>query len=551
MLSWPAVALGLVALAALLFALQRLRARPRVVALAGAWLWQAAAGAAPRRVLFDRFHRWLAYLLALAIASALWVAFAQPEWRAAGDARRHVFFLDASAAMTAPDRFAAARRALLADVATLPRADRTVVLGGPTPALLLAPGEDVAVLRGRLARVAPGIFPSTFADWQAMGGALDGADRRPMTLHYYGPDDVAPPPGARLVTGYRAPPIPGNRGIVALGVSPAASGTAGRADVLVRTAAAGVAPGAGDLRFTLDGRRLDANRARTIAPGTLLLTDVPAAGGRLHATLAGNDGFAADDSATIAIPDRRPVRVAIADGVPDAIRRVVSLDPALRIVAPGDAQVIVRRAGQAVGRTLPAFEIADPGAQTDAFAITDPAGDDDAVLARAIDGLGVTQIDAGRLADDLSRPVAVAIARGPQRRVGVWADVFAPGSAFVQSRAMPLFVSQSLHWLAGSPPWLSYASAGRPLPTVGADGIAAGRDLPFPLAAGDVQVAGRSVPVSLTAPAVTRGVAAPARMAAAGGGWMRFPDPLAQLLLAVALLLLAVEWVLLAKRRIP
>jgi uncharacterized membrane protein YedE/YeeE len=110
-----AVLIGAGALAGLLFVLQILKARQKQVRIAAAGLWAQAARVAPLRVFRQRFQRWLAYLLVLAIALLLWTAGARPELSPRRDTARHVFYLDATAGLTGSDQFDRARSALIAD----------------------------------------------------------------------------------------------------------------------------------------------------------------------------------------------------------------------------------------------------------------------------------------------------------------------------------------------------------------------------------------------------------------------------------------------------
>ena len=61
------IAIGALVLAGVLFALQHLKVRQRLVRLPAAALWIKAAGEAPARVMRQRFRYWLAYLVALVI----------------------------------------------------------------------------------------------------------------------------------------------------------------------------------------------------------------------------------------------------------------------------------------------------------------------------------------------------------------------------------------------------------------------------------------------------------------------------------------------------
>ncbi len=569
--SWSAltVALGALAFAAILFGLQRLRAHRRVVRIASAPLWSQAARAIPPRVLGGRFRRPLAFLLALLIALALWLAASRPEPTATSDGRFHHFVLDASALMTQGDSFARARAALAAQLTAVRARDRDVQLDDGT--LLLAAGEDSALLPGRLKGMEAVPRPSGFQAWLSR----TRAERRhgAVTVQYFGHRAVfesaplyGPRPDAatRLIAGMLVDPVARNHGIVALGVSPAASGAWGQADVLVGLWDSGdPAPSLDRVRLRLAGRALTPAAVDALGQGRYLLRGVPAEGQSLDVAWREGDGFAADDSAAIRIPDRRAVAVAVGPGVPATILRALRLDPAFRIVAADAAQVVVRTANdRTTGGSRPALILTDPSAEAATFVVTAPADGNDVALADRLDALGLRQIDAGSLADDLGRAVAVREgATGRVRSIAAWRTVFSERTAFARSPALPLFVSQSLRWLAGPTPWIPYAQAATMLVDQSAlyglsadPGLDARRlgDGVYLSRAGDIDIAGQRIAVSLTDAATSRlaAVTGPAgrRDDPVPGG---YPDPWISILLLAAALLLALEWRLFQRGWMP
>ncbi|MBD8678388.1 hypothetical protein [Sphingomonas sp. CFBP 13720] len=563
--SWSAavVASGALVIAALLFVLQRLRVQRRRVALAAAPLWSQAARAAPPRVLGGRFRRPLSFVLALAIALALWLAASRPESTAPPAGGVHLFYLDASALMTGDGAFARARTDLVRQASAVPPRARRVVLGDPSATTLLAAGEDGALLPARLDGVRPGLYPSAFARWLAQ---RDPAT--PVTIHYFGHravfDAARRANGrVRLVPGFLADPVAANRGIVELGVSPAASGAWDRADVFVAiTDSAARAPRPDDLRLRLGDAALSPARIEAAGDGRFVVRDVPATGKALEVALQRGDDFTADDRASILIPDLRPVRVAIGAGVPATIERVLRLDPAFRIVTADAAQVVVRLAGTP-GDRLPSLILTDPVAEPATFVVTSPAGDGDVALADRMDSLGLRGIDAGVLADDLGRSVALREGTPTTvRSVSAWRSLFDGRTAFARSSTLPLFVSQTLRWLARPTPWVPYAKAGEPLvdqsaldgladdPALREQGLGDGVYLPE---AGRTVIAGREVRVALADRETSR--LAAARPAAASpvadvssGSLI---DLLFPALLLVAFTLLAFEWRLFQRGWMP
>lgn len=463
---WAVVA-GALGLAALLFGLQILKARQKRVRIAAAGLWAQAARVTPLRVFRQRFQRWPAYLLILAIALLLWIAGARPEMTPGRDAADHVFYLDASAGLMGRDDLAQARRALIADARNTEPARRTVYLDGAVATPLLQPGENLALLSQRLNGVRARTAPSNFAHAVA-GRELDGAasSGRTSVVHYYGAwagaRTAATSAGRRLVYGYLAAPTPDNRGIVALGASPAASGDAGRADVLVEAIVAdgGRLP-ADALRFSRDGR--DVAVETLVRPdGRLIVRDVIADGSLFSVRLARSDAFPADDQAALRLPDRRPVRVALSPGAPAAVVRAVRLNPAFSVTAPQDAQVVVRRASERFGGDRPALVVTQAGDQS-AFVFTYGADEAEPDLSGALDALGVSAVETQALARTTRRDVSAETRPGQQRSVAVWSTLFDDAGGFSAAASFPLFVSRTLSWLADTGPWIPYVQAGTDL----------------------------------------------------------------------------------------
>lgn len=552
-----AVLTGAAALAALLFALQILKARQKRVRIAAAGLWAQAARVAPLRVFRQRFQRWLAYLLILAIALLLWTAGARPELTPDRDAARHVFYLDASAGLTGRDDFQRARRALIADVRATEPSRRSVYLGDATGTPLLRPGENIALLTRRLDGVEAQARPSGFARFVATGPvdpiAVPSQGERTV-VHYYGawPSGAAahPATGTELVWGYLAEPVTGNRGVVALGARPAASGAADRADILVQAVdARGAAVSAEALRFSRDGRDLSV-QATVLPGGALMIRDVVADGSLFAVRLTRGDDFPADDRAALRLPSRGVLKVALSSGTPAALRQVVRLDAGLSEVPADQADVVVRRAGEGFGAGLPALVLT--GTDGPAFRLTYAQVEDAPDLAADAETLGLADLDAASLAQRTNRAVAVEAGSGPRRGLSVWSVLFDDGRGFTTSADFPVFVSRSLRWLSDPKPWIPYAAAGTTLVDqsdlygLAADRRIAARALNGDLylgAAGETRIGDLSTTVSLLDRTATLDAARP-RPADVVVAPVRGPavDLFFTLLVLLAGLLLLLEW---------
>lgn len=534
------IAAGAVVLAGLLFALNRLRTRDRVVHRATASLWQQAARAAPPAMLVERFRRLPAYLLALAIALLLWFGAAGPERADAPGDAMHVFYLDAAAPMLSGDAFTEAKRALIADTGAVPAGRRIVHVGDADNSTLLLPGEPLSLLAKRLEGVRAAPRASGFADWTARS-ATDEASGRPIAIRYYGSASAAAearstlPASIRLAMGYLVAPVPHNRGIVAFGASPAASGAWDKADVSIAAVAADGAPIGVDM---LRSHGFGTASLDPLGHGRFIVRDIPADGRQVTVSLAA-DTFPADDRATLTLPLRRPTRVALSPAVLQTIRAVVRLDPGSAIVAAAQAEMVVRHAGERFGTGLPALILSDPGGQADTFVFGSPDEGERAALADGLDRLGLADLDAVRLANDLRRPVAVGFRSTPIRTISVWGSLFDGSASFAASRAMPLFVTQGMRWLAGPASKIPDATpGGAAIGQAGAVGLAP-------------EIGATMVATSLLDRRETLSAASPAPPADPADDAGPSRDRVFTVLMAIAAALLALEWVLYRRGVMP
>ncbi len=563
--STPLVLAGVAALAAVVTLLYVLKVRRRRVAVAGATLWQQAQRQVPPRLLGGRLRRPLAWLLSLLIVLLLWWAASGLSWQAREDGRDHVFYLDASAWLLGDGRFAAASEALQRDVAATPGGRNRVVLGGDVGALLLAPGENPALLAARLRDATAQALPSAFPSWLASAGSGDAA----TVVHYYGAQPPLDSAGAessqdgRVLAGYLAPPIPGNRGIVTLGSSAAASGRWDAVDVLISVAASGAAePAPAELRLTLAGAPLQATPVAAAEVGSWWLRDLPARGGVLRVQLDPADAFVADDQAALRLPVRQPVRVALSTNVPAIVREAVDVDPSLQLVDASSAQVQIIATGDAPQGAAPALRLVTARDDGAAFHFQVATEEEAGSMAGSLAALGLEQAGTSALAEELQRPVGVDLTIGQTRNVSVWNEAIATARSFTGSPAWPLFLNRSLHWLADEAPSAPFAAAGtvlqQDLLLQGLGQSARLRrdtlgDVVHLPAAGTTPRAGADLVVSLLNRAVSEGVSAPvtstvhasaSTMRFAGASWMT-------LMLLLALVLAALEWQLHVRGRMP
>ena len=573
-LPWTAVLAGLAGLAAGLYLLQRLRTRYRDVTVVTTLFWKQVIDEAPVRKFRERFRHPLAYALILAICSLIWIAFAEPQFAAASDDRFHVLVLDGSAGMAAAGRFNAAVSELERQVARLPAERRQVIWSGAELRTLLAPGEHALLLQKRLERLAPERAPASVERLLRQLSATPRAEKTSVVVFGDAPVrrqvlDLMP---ASITVGRAAQPAPlsGNAGITALGVSDAASGAWDRVDVLINVQATSDRPAnaANDVRIGLDGQTVpDASVSRTAGPAgySLLVRDLPAAGGQFTVRLGTSDSLPLDDEASVRLPSKPVLKVLLSSSLEREIGPVLRADSGVSIVT-ASPDVVIRRAGETAGGNTPALEFVQASSQPQAFVLTHPAAfESELVLTDAVEEIGLAQIDAMSLAQDAGRPIEVSISEGKQWRFSVWDELLSEHYNFTRSRAFPLFVANAVRWLAGTPAWYPAVAAGRPLvaaTTGAADRMvnAAGRVIDpigaafVPPRAGELRIADtkRTLTASLLDQNVTRGardttmdVAALAPVTSTP-----LPDP-ATLLLVLAIGLLGAEWYWFQRGRLP
>ena len=553
------VGLGIAALAGALILLQRLRVRHHPLTVETTLFWNDAIEEARARVLVKRFRHPWAYVLVLAIASCLWIAFATPELAADKD-RRHLFLLDGSAAMAG--RIDEAVELLTEELRALPSSSRTVVLCGDVPRTILLPGENEVLLEARCEDFVPVRGRVDLEGLVQTFLAADAASGLTVTLvgdAVLDADFVKTLPDTVSVR--RLMPLGTSMGtrVVAFGQGPAESGSANRVDVLVTLRTSdGKAP---TLRATVDGRAVEAAKGSRIADDTweFRWRDLPAEGGRFAVAAISSDGRqngAKDVSLSLVLSDLRPLPVAMEPGLPKVLMRVFEADPQVAVADPSSAVLVVRWQGSGFGGDAPAFELGAAAGAEDAFYFEEPGeGVDAARLRDLVEDLGLDTVDGPGLAERLRSTVTIGASPGPRRVVRVWRELLGEDAGFTATAAFPVFVARSLRWLAARREEPRRVAVGEPLIDVsgpvttpsGHDRDPVG-DLFTPRWPGvHADAAGRSFEASVLEPISAGGPAdLPTSTGNRGGSW----DAVSVVLL-LALGMLAVEWILLRRGSMP
>ena len=466
---------GIAALAAVLYALQILRIRFRQQEVPTLLFWKEAVSEAPVRTFRQRFRHPWAYLLIFTVCSLLWLAIAEPEWRDDEGAAFYVLVLDGSAAMARPGRFEQALKDLEDDLSQLPADQRQVIWAGAAAETLLNPGEHPLLLPARLADKTPEAVPAS-VERSLMQLASVRRDAATTQVRVYGDAPVSAAVLDRLPAGVsvrrgstESEADTGNAGITALGVSQAASGSWTAVDLLVRVEGdTDALPAAEDIVVQIDDRTLPASRLQADGDGaTYRVPNLPANGGLVSVTLPGEDALPLDDRAQLRLPTQQPIRVQLSETLPPVLAAALNADSAIELVNV-NPDVVIRLRDEASDAGVPALEFVDAEVQAEAFLLgypeTDGSPDAMALLNTAVQRIGLANIDASGLAEAAERPVEVAMQPDSEWRFSVWQELLSEDYNFVQSRSFPLFVAQSVRWLAGVEKWYPYLAAGEPLP---------------------------------------------------------------------------------------
>lgn len=544
------IALGWLGLAGGLFLLQRLRVRHRRVEVPTTMFWRQVVEESRARVLTERYRHPWTYLLLLAIATLLWFALAGLQ-RDANAKRTYLLVLDGSIGMVQEGRFEHAVERLMEDVDALPAGQREVWWSAGEETLLLAKGEHGQLLRARLEGRTPHPSAASLEPWilrraqQTLGEELQvrvygDAPFRKQAIDFL-PQGVEVTRATEL-----APALPGNRGFLNGGQDDAASGFGDRVDLYLEICGTDLAPS-----ISVQGESLAlAGTSKPTARGTSwLFTDVPARGQVVTFRLPAEDTYPADDTLILALPQRRPLQVLLSPELRSWFGPVLAADHGL-VEVKEDADLVIRFADEDLGSDLPALMVGPLAEDGHAFRVIDQAGSDiDRLLQEVHLALGLHQIDALGLAQELQQPISLGVSFGNARSVQLWDRLLDSSSGFLSSQSFPLFVGSALRWLGGSRDFAPFAHSGQPI--AASAGHWTAPDATTAVTAGGLlQVAdaglyrsddGRELAVSALDLGASLGQARPSDVAAADAV-ATTGMPTWSWLVLLALLLLAFEW---------
>jgi len=482
---------GLALLGGAVFLLQRLRVRRDERIVPSTLFWLEAQKESQARKLTERFRSPLVFALLMAIVSLLWIAFAGPL-RASQNHASTIVFVDASAAMqreaaSGGTRLDAAleRAEVLLD--KLPRAQRSLVLVGENTTTLLGPGEALELLESRRAQLATGTVAAgpatalrdaigTLLDARSASSIAQATDAMPLSSRAWKPgsDATVVAIGApasldalhalvadeqlKLETLVIPASETANEGILAFGAAPAASGLANTADVYIETT--GATP---RLTLTLAGGASQTVALETPAPGQFFARGLALDGALATASLdAANDALAADNQATLQLPDSGPIAVEIGNDVPSAWRAAletaIAADTGLVLATGASGADVAIQAGTAA-TSLPALRLnpEEAGVKTaGTLRALHPAGAPS--FAPLFDALALGQLGTGLrapggpAATPEAPPSQLLLVEGPTdgpATLDLPAKLIAPPYELAETRTFPLLTGTALRWLAG------------------------------------------------------------------------------------------------------
>jgi hypothetical protein len=289
---------------------------------------------------------------------------------------------------------------------------------------------------------------------------------------------------------------------------------------------------------------------------------VSARGGRIKVNVGAlstenTDAFPADNVASIVLPDRPLIRVALSPKTPPIVRTSFGFDSGVTLVAE-NADVVVRHAGEAFGGDAPAIELVDDET-TPAFVVRRvDVVDADEELRESFEQLGLAEIDSMDLAERAGARIELTLEVADRPGIALWASLLDERFDFAKSRAFPLFLARSVRWLARVDPIANTCAAGefaqdgsqRLKLASGAQLDSVGAELRIPRVGEATNERGRAVYASLLDLDTSRAPADNGLAVSTKSHGATNSDLLPWIvLLAIALLL--VEWWLVRAERIP
>ncbi len=532
------VVTGILSLVALLYALQHLKAQPVVLRVASVQLWQEALQHASANKFWQRFRHWLGFLLAVLITLLLWLAISGIRF---SDSTKplHIFYLDTSVAMQAGDNMAEAKAELVAKLPSSSSANRELWIGDAVPARILSADSSSAVLAASLNTIQASSHLPAFSEWLERVPTLYAG--QPVVVHYFGSElnNTTAPDGIAVHKDFISEAISANAGITAIGQQRFMIDNEQVSRVtftLLSTADKQFHPD--DITMLLNDSPVDADRIIALPDNQFAISDIPLTEQPQRVTVAVNntDDFAADNAATLILPAKSQIFVALQRGLPDWVTHFVDANPQLTVDPErASVSICVNRDDTcpASGTTL----FADDTSNTVTFYTPLPA--EQSKLQKI---WHINYWDASAY----NMP-SVRVLNAEKKSVSM--PLTHLGNLIANQQAEPLLLlSMTINWLTDLPDVPAYLAVGELPPMTERDRLAEDNAIkPFPLTATQTGANDTIAIASLQSPALSLQVAS-----ARESSDLVEPDseanfPWLTIIILIALGLLVVEWLLIQR----
>lgn len=534
------VVTGVFSLIALLYALQHLKAQPVVLRVASVQLWQEALQHASANKFWQRFRHWLGFLLAALIALLLWLAISGIRFT---DSTKplHVYYLDTSVAMQAGDNMADAKAALVARLPSSSSANRELWIGDAVPAKILSADSSNAALTASLNTIQVSSHLPAFSEWLERVPTLYAG--QPVVVHYFGSElnNITAPDGIAVHKDFISEAISANAGISAIGQQRFMIDNEQVSRVtftLQSTVEKQFQPE--DVTVLLNDSPVDTDRIIALQDNQFAISGIPLTDQpqRLTVSLNEGDGFLADNSATLMLPEKSQIFVALQVGLPDWVTHFVDANPQLAIEPErASVSICVNRdeTCPASGATL----YADDTSNTVTFYTPVPAEQ--------------SRLQKTWQANDWGNPAynmpSMQVLNAETKSVSMPLTYL--GQLIEQQQADPLLLlSMTINWLTDLPVAPAYLAVGEAAPVLPGDALSQSNAInPFPLTISQFKEGDAVAMASLQSSVITRQVASARDAYGSVEADTGSDVPWLTIIILTALGLLIVEWLMIQRGR--
>ncbi|OFC69908.1 BatA domain-containing protein [Alteromonas confluentis] len=544
------VVTGAFSLIALLYALQHLKAQPVVLRVASVQLWQEALQHASANKFWQRFRHWLGFLLAVLIALLLWLAISGIRFT---DSTKplHVFYLDTSVAMQAGDNMTDAKAELVARLPSSSSANRELWIGDAVPAKILSADSSNAVLTASLSTIQASSHLPAFSEWLERVPTLYAG--QPVVVHYFGSalGNITAPDGIALQNDFISAAISANAGITAIGQQRFMTDNEQVSRVtftLLSSVEQQFQPD--DITVLLNDSPVDAARIIALQDNQFAISGIPLTDQPQRLTVSLNeadsfsvdsflaDSFLPDNSATLMLPAKSQIFVALQDGLPDWVTRFVDANPQLTVDPErASVSICINRDDTcpASGATLYADD------SSNAVTFYTPISEEQSSLQKIW--------QAYDWSDPAYNMPSMQVLNAETKSVSMPLSYL--GQLVEKQQADPLLLlSMAINWLTDLPVAPAYLAVGEAAPVLPGDALTQSNAInPFPLTISQFKEGDAVAMASLQSPVISRQVASARDTSGSVEADTGSDVPWLTIIILTALGLLIVEWLMIQRGR--